>query len=382
MTAIARACNVESNQVYIWIDYFGINQDEHELNIKEMGIESLPSYIESSDVLFTPLLDDGGPADQPNNSPLQNYYTIPPWWISLKCVADDPNEYFGRTWCRTEMYLGTNVNLPEPGFGYFKTLSIDRVGRPHFLSVSDNVLNILPPLSMSWFERFDPLKGAVHVEDDKYIIKRIMKKAPHRTASDLVDTVPLIHGKKCGRGQYTYKNGDRYDGDWVDDKRHGHGVYYVANGDRYDGDFVDGKYHGHGVYYFANGDRYDGDYVDGKRRGHGVFYLNGECYDGDWVDGKRHGHGVFYFANGNRYDGDWVDGKRHGHGVDYFASGDRYDGDYVDGKRHGHGVFYFANGNRYDGDWVDGKRHGHGVLYNADGSHYEGEWSEDVEVKN
>jgi hypothetical protein len=40
-------------------------------------------------------------------------------------------------------------------------------------------------------------------------------------------------------------------------------VYYLANGDRYDGDYVDDKRHGHGVYYYANGSHYEGEWVQG-----------------------------------------------------------------------------------------------------------------------
>ena len=122
---------------------------------------------------------------------------------------------------------------------------------------------MLPALSFSWFDTFNPLEGALYDKDDLIQIKRIMNKAPRSTASDLVDTVPLIHGKKCGRGQYTYKNGDRYDGDWVDDKRHGHGVFYYADGNRYDGDYVDDKRHGHGVFYYADGSHYEGEWLEG-----------------------------------------------------------------------------------------------------------------------
>ena len=71
---------------------------------------------------------------------------------------------------------------------------------------------MLPALSFSWFDTFNPLEGELKDETDRIKIKRIMEKTPRSTASDLVDTVSLIHGKKCGRGQYTYKNGDRYDG--------------------------------------------------------------------------------------------------------------------------------------------------------------------------
>lgn len=39
--------------VFLWCDYFGIDQDDNDLKIK--GIMSLPAYIERSDMLLTPI---------------------------------------------------------------------------------------------------------------------------------------------------------------------------------------------------------------------------------------------------------------------------------------------------------------------------------------
>jgi hypothetical protein len=38
---------------------------------------------------------------------------------------------------------------------------------------------------------------------------------------------------KNGRGIMNYKNGDKYDGEWKDDKCRGNGVKAYANGDKY-----------------------------------------------------------------------------------------------------------------------------------------------------
>ena len=40
-------------EVYLWCDFFGINQDDEVLKTK--GIRSLPAYIERSDMLLTPI---------------------------------------------------------------------------------------------------------------------------------------------------------------------------------------------------------------------------------------------------------------------------------------------------------------------------------------
>ena len=63
--------------------------------------------------------------------------------------------------------------------------------------------------------------------------------------------------------------GDRYEGDFVDNKRTGKGIYTWATGDRYDGDWIDGKQNGKGSFVYGPnsqraGDRYEGEFVDGK----------------------------------------------------------------------------------------------------------------------
>jgi hypothetical protein len=38
-----------------------------------------------------------------------------------------------------------------------------------------------------------------------------------------------------GKGTYTWANGDRYVGEWFEDKKHGKGVFHFANGRRKEG---------------------------------------------------------------------------------------------------------------------------------------------------
>ncbi len=44
-----------------------------------------------------------------------------------------------------------------------------------------------------------------------------------------------------------YFNGDRYEGNWVNNWKDGFGVLYYASGKRYEGNWVDNKKDGHGV---------------------------------------------------------------------------------------------------------------------------------------
>ena len=47
----------------------------------------------------------------------------------------------------------------------------------------------------------------------------------------------------------------------------GKGVYFFVNGDRYEGDFRNNKSEGKGIYYFNNGDRMMGDWINDKKVG-------------------------------------------------------------------------------------------------------------------
>lgn len=71
---------------------------------------------------------------------------------------------------------------------------------------------------------------------------------------------------------------------------------------------------------FKNGCRYVGEYVRNKKHGQGTFiYLDGSKYEGSWVDDVREGYGVYYYVNGDRYEGEWKEHLRHGQGTYFYA---------------------------------------------------------------
>ena len=47
--------------------------------------------------------------------------------------------------------------------------------------------------------------------------------------------------KKIGQGTITSPDGDKYVGEWKDNKRHGQGTYTYPDGSKYVGEFKDGK---------------------------------------------------------------------------------------------------------------------------------------------
>jgi len=94
----------------------------------------------------------------------------------------------------------------------------------------------------------------------------------------------------------------------------------------YDGDLLNGKRHGKGEMRWANGDYYDGEWQNGKRHGKGeMLWASGEMYDGQWLNDKRHGKGVLSFA-GEYYNGDWINDMKYGKGY-YLYAEESYDGE-------------------------------------------------------
>lgn len=178
----------------------------------------------------------------------------------------------------------------------------------------------------------------------------------------------------------SFDNGDSYTGALVDGKRQGYGVYSYANGMRYEGSWVNDDFGGQGTLFFPDGSVLSADWVNGLANGFGTLsFTNGDRYEGQFVDSLKSGHGVYYYAGGNRYDGEWLNDLKHGFGIMYYAYGDRFEGTFVDGKRSGSGVHYFANGDRYEGTWSNDERVlGGGVYYYADGNKFDGVWNHDI----
>lgn len=137
--------------------------------------------------------------------------------------------------------------------------------------------------------------------------------------------------KRCGKGTYTYKNGDIYEGDWKENQKHGLGLIKYLNEGEYFGRFENGRRHGEGVFtYKKTNDTYSGFWKYGNKHGEGIYTFNSSKLKlcGDW-------------ENGNFIKGKWI-----------FPNGIYWQGEFKKNKPQGIGRWIFPDGNTVEGKFT------------------------------
>ncbi len=217
-------------------------------------------------------------------------------------------------------------------------------------------------------------------------------------------------GKRHGQGTYTWSSGTSYSGFWQNDLQHGEGTEYYTDGTIKSGIWESGTYkgaagavtgcifgnceNGYGIYVWEDGEKYDGEWQNNKRYGQGTNYFStGARYEGAWKNDLRSGIGTNFGVDGSTKSGLW-DADRYvgtgennygcisgncetGFGVYTWEDGERYEGNWADSKRNGQGTNIFASGQKYSGEWKDDHRHGYGIASYSDGSTKAGMWDTD-----
>ena len=176
--------------------------------------------------------------------------------------------------------------------------------------------------------------------------------------TDAIEHLKKEIERKCtpsmpnGYGVHVYKNGDKYRGQWRNNRRNGHGTYTSKYNGKYMGNWKNGKFQGYGVHLSKDGDKYTGSFYNDYQDGQGtMIYSNGDMYEGKWEAGQRHGYGKMMYADGSTYEGMWKEGKRYDCGEMRYTNNDKYVGDWENDKRHGYGRMVFADGQTQNGEW-------------------------------
>lgn len=117
-----------------------------------------------------------------------------------------------------------------------------------------------------------------------------------RILSKLENIILKKEGTFIKKGEFTFK------GKWINS------IHYEKNR------LVETTWRdGYGVLVDNKGNKYEGNWKQNKRSGKGKqIYANGDVYDGGWHDDLKHGKGILYDKYGVKYEGEWITSIRHG----------------------------------------------------------------------
>ena len=164
----------------------------------------------------------------------------------------------------------------------------------------------------------------------------------------------FIRGKMNGNGEHIRKDGSVYKGVFKNDKYDGLGKEFFEDGTKFEGFFSEGQKK-YGIHQWKNGSKYQGQFLNGLFHGKGVYtWSNKKMYDGNWLNGKMNGKGKFIYQDGSIYEGEFVDGKKSGYGVYKWENDKYYEGKWKNDKQNGYGVYHDKN-KIVRGYWLDGK---------------------------
>jgi hypothetical protein len=121
-----------------------------------------------------------------------------------------------------------------------------------------------------------------------------------------------------GQGTLVWPNGQKYEGEWRDDKRNGHGTLIMQDGATFEGEWRDDRPNGTGKETEPDGTTLEGEWEQGKfvngkasnqKMTDGAIYTGMEKLSPN--DGKLHpdGTGKKTMLDGSTLEGEWRDGK-------------------------------------------------------------------------
>ena len=180
------------------------------------------------------------------------------------------------------------------------------------------------------------------------------------------------NGEKHGFGKYISPLFKRI-GMWKRDNFTGWGREINKNGEIYEGKFVNGKLNGRGTYKNMNNkETYIGEFMNSMKHGKGELYNNEFHYTGDFIYNKMNGKGKIEIYNEGEYEGTFKDDQFDGKGMLKWKNGNYYIGELSNGKINGYGEEIFLDGTIYKGYFVNNIKQGKGKMITPKGKVYEG----------
>ena len=171
-----------------------------------------------------------------------------------------------------------------------------------------------------------------------------------------------------GFGKKIYKDGEKYEGEFKDNKANGFGIFYREDGKVYKGEWKNGLAEGIGLISHGGQSEYQGEFKDGYKHGIGIHFYKNFKYEGEFKNSICDGYGITLFTNDKfqKYEGEWKNDEFEGYGILYYTDGSIYNGEFKKSKLCGFGIKNKCNKEYYIGQFKNDFYDGYGKVYLSD----------------
>lgn len=255
-------------------------------------------------------------------------------------IEKKSNAVFGRQFVEGSSYY--TVGMIDDAAIWNRALTDEEIGNL-FSFDSNKISNVINSSTNNNLNSENPYKNTISISKDlenkdtlqNDISKNYLDYQKNVNFKPILGYMISVNGCKVSR-----VNPDVTSVTWSglckDSLANGNGIlkYYTSQKETfsYDGDVLNGIFHGYGKCTYTNGDKYEGEFKDNKSNGYGTYYSIGKIHKGQFKGGKRDGQGTTIYQDGDNFVGEWKDDKANGKGKYTYSNGSAYTGVWSDGN--------------------------------------------------
>jgi len=172
-----------------------------------------------------------------------------------------------------------------------------------------------------------PIAVKEYFSDNEYKRDFVYNKQYYPNWEDEINNIfEEISLPNSGRATFSFRNGNVYDGEWLNKKPNGYGKMTYSDGLIYEGTWKDGLHKGEGKLVKTNGDTFEGlfdnDFVSGTCK----IKMNDAMYAGECKELLPNGKGQLSYSTGDIFEGEFTNGAARGVGVLTLKTGEKIKG--------------------------------------------------------